>query len=317
MTETPVLGSKSSLEAKESSTQDEEIFTTPPTTPPHPNEVSSDAYFLQQPDSVPLPQIPPLSKKRSYEESMKPPLARKITRTRHENQYCKHYSVNYLKPVEALQSKTTPTAVHEERRTTPAELLPSNSFDSATSSGTFGMTTSSTSWTPSTSFRTNSITTSFNSSEDTTDKSEISMHDLPSQTTRPEAKKLEVGRFLDVNDDVREYESMDIDDSDTVLLERTYRAGLSRTKALSANAIEYGTLSSRKEEEYLPEQFVSLNLLSEHLNIEYDILSTSLISSSSSRFSKNICCIVPSIIRSNPSLNGYQSTSRSILYLFE
>ncbi|MCJ1262320.1 hypothetical protein MMC22_002190 [Lobaria immixta] len=238
MTESPVLGSKNSLEAKESSAQDEEIFTTPPTSPPHSNEASSDAFFLQRPDPVPLPQMPPLSKKRSYEESMKPPLARRITRTRHENQ----------------------NSVHEERRTTPAELHPSNSFDSATSSGTFGMTTSSTSWTPSTSFFTNSITTSFNSSIDTTDKPDIFMHDRPSQTIRPEAKKMEVERFLDVNDDVREYESMDID-SDTVLLERTHRADLSRTKSLSANPIEYGTLSGRKEEEYLAEQFVSSNLL--------------------------------------------------------
>lgn len=128
---------------------------------------------------------------------------------------------------------------------------------------------------------------------------------------------MEVERFLDVNDDGSEYESMDIDVSDTVPLERTHSAGLSRTKALSANPVEYGTLSSRKEEEYLAEQFFSLNLLSEHLVIEYDILSTSLISCSSSRISKNIRCIIPSIIRSNPSLNGYQSTSRSIFYLFE
>lgn len=102
------LGSKNTPEAEESPNQDEEIFATPLSTPPHPEGVNPDSYFLQQPDPVRLPQPSPLSKKRSYEDSTKPPLARKLTRSRHESQYCKHCSVKYLNPVELPSSETIP-----------------------------------------------------------------------------------------------------------------------------------------------------------------------------------------------------------------
>lgn len=92
--EKPFFGSKKFPGVKESSIQDEEVFTTPPTTPPLSEEVNSNSDFLRQPDLVNHPQLSSLSKKRSYEESMKPPLARKISRSRHETQHCKSYNVN-------------------------------------------------------------------------------------------------------------------------------------------------------------------------------------------------------------------------------
>lgn len=296
--ETPRFGTNDLPEAEESPVQEEETFATPPSTPPHLKEASYDAYSLQLPDPVSLPLLAPttpshlkpvnpeayflrqpdpvfpqlssLGKKRSCEEPMKPPLARKITRGRDEGQNCKHYSVTYLQPVEAPNSKSIPIAIPQERRTIPTALHPSHSFESATSFGTSTVTTSSASWTPNTSFYTSSIPTSLNSPVDTTDKSDNFMHDRPSLTTRPEVKSMEVERFLDAVNDVREYESMDIDDSDTALLQRANSVGLSPTKGALANTTERGKVSYRKEDEYSAEQFVSLSLLGEHLVHGYD-----------------------------------------------
>lgn len=90
----PIFGSKIFSGAKESSIENEEIFTTPPTTPPPPEEKNSNSDFLRQSDLVNHPQLSSLSKKRSYEESMKPPLARKVSRGRYETHHCKSDDVN-------------------------------------------------------------------------------------------------------------------------------------------------------------------------------------------------------------------------------
>lgn len=280
------LGSKNTPEAEESPNQDEEIFATPLSTPPHAEGANPDSYFLQRPDPVRLPQLSPLRKKRSYEDGMKPPLARKLTRSRHESQHCKHCNVKYLNPVELPSSETIPTAVPEERRTIPGDLHPSNSFDSATSSGTLAMTTSSTSWTRGTSSHTNSMTTSFNSSVDITDRSENFIHDRASQTIRPENENMEVERFVDTSCDVREFESMDIDDSDTILQERP-------------GCVKFSPKKSILKDEYLAEQLFSSTLLSEHIANVYEMLLTPLICASSADVSKKTLCVISSIIRSD------------------
>ena len=105
--ETPNLEAQNPLDAKEPSTEDEEIFTTPPTTPPRPEEVHPDGYFLRQPDPVQASFQYPPSKKRSFEESMKHPPARKVTRTRYDSEHCKYSNVTFLKPVEVVRSEIT------------------------------------------------------------------------------------------------------------------------------------------------------------------------------------------------------------------
>lgn len=289
LAETPLFGSESYPGANKSLVQDEETFVTPPSTPPHSHKVNSDS-ILQSPEPVQLPQPSLPSKKRSSEESMRPPSARKITRSRSESQRRKLYNLNYLEPAEAPISDTVPIAIPEERRRTPAELHLSNSFDSTTSFGTSAVTTSSTSGTRNTSFYANSMTTSFDSSIGTMDSYDNIMHERSSQTTKPEAKN------SDYN--IREYESMDVDDSETVLLQRTDWVSLSPTKEVSANSMEHGRTSNRKEVEYLAEQFFPPSLLSMDMVDEYDLPLTSLISSRSNGFSQRSCRIISSVIRS-------------------
>ena len=250
--ETPILAPRNFSPGNESPVQDEEIFATPPSTPPP--TVNPESYVLKQTDLVGLPPPSPSNKKRAHEESMKPPMARKNTRGRFESLHCKYYSVNYLEPVEAPDSETMPTAVPDER-ITPIESLPSKSFDSATSFGTLATTTPSASWTPNTSFHSNSMTSSIDSTVETTDKPDSFMHDMPSQHTKAQVENVKVEHFLEAVDDVGEFGSMDIDDPDPVHLE---------IKEDSANAIDHGKISNRKEDEYLPQQFFSSDLLSEH-----------------------------------------------------
>lgn len=305
MAETPILEPRNFPQGNESPIQDEEIFATPPSTPPPPT-VNPETYVLKQTDLVRLPPLSPSSKKRAHEESMKPPMARKNTRGRFESLRCKYYSVNHLEPVEAPDSETIPTAVPDESRTTPIELLPSKSFDSTTTFGTLATTTPSASWTPNTSFHSNSMTSSINSSAETTDRPDDFMHDMPSQPTRPEVGNVEVERFLKAVDDVGESESMDIDGPDPRFLGRADLTSLSHPKEYSANAVDHGKISDRKENEYSPQQFFSSNLLCEPGSIhDYNMLSTPLISFSSTKFSKEICCVISSVVRSNPSLTGY------------
>lgn len=258
LAETPILEPRNLPQGIESPIQDEEIFATPP-----PPTVNSESYVLKQTDSVRLPPVSPSNKKRAHEESMKPPMARKNTRGRFESLHCKYYSVNYLEPVEAPDSENIPTAVPDERRTTPIELPPTKSFDSATSFGTLATTTPSASWTPNTSFHSNSMTSPINSPAEATDKADNFMHDMPSQHTRPKVENVEVERSLEAVDDVEESESMDIDDPDPVHLERTDLTSFSHPKEDSANAIDHGKSSNRKDE-YLPQQFFPSNLLCEH-----------------------------------------------------
>lgn len=218
--------------------------------------------------------------------------------------------------MEAPDSETIPIAVPEERPISPVELHPSNSFDSVTSLGTTAMTGSLSSWTRSTSFHSNSITTSFNSSVDTTDRSD----DRHLQTTRHEAKNMEVRRFVNANYDVKEYELMDIDDLNTeALANYTYddsQVSSIKGKSLDHNSAEHGKSSNRKDA-FLVEQFVSSILLSEHIVHVYDMLSGSLIYSSSTEFSKKMRGTIPSALRSDQSFHGDQIASRCIPHMFE
>ncbi|MCJ1464994.1 hypothetical protein MMC07_003609 [Pseudocyphellaria aurata] len=238
LAEPPLFGSNSYPGASELLVQDEECFVTPPSTPAHSHEVNSDPFssesVLQPPELVHPPQLSLPSKKRSFDESMRPPLARKLTRSRSESQHRKLCSLNDKEQEEAPSSDTIPIAVPDD---TPVDVHCFNSFESTTSFGTSAMTASSTSLTRNTSIYTDSKTTSFDSSMGTLDSSDNNMHDRPSQTTRSEAKNSD--------HNVREYESMDVDD---------HWVGLPPT-------MELGKPSNRKEDEYLAEQLFPPSLL--------------------------------------------------------
>lgn len=127
---------------------------------------------------------------------------------------------------------------------------------------------------------------------------------------------MEVERFLDANG-VGQYESMDIDDSDNMDLENIHSVDHPLAQEASSNTVKHRKLSDREDDEYLAEQVLPLALLSEHLVHGHDMVSTPLISSSAIEVSKQTRCIIPSIVRSNQSLNGYEDTSRFVFYLFD
>lgn len=148
------------------------------------------------------------------------------------------------------------------------------------------------------------MTTSFSSSVDITDRSENFIHDRASQTIRPENENMEVEHFVDTSCDVRGFESMDIDDSDTILQERP-------------GCVNFSPKKSILKDEYLAEQLFSSALLSEHIADIYDMFLTPLIFASSADVSKKTLCVISPIIRSDQSLHGYKTATRGILYLLE
>ena len=127
---------------------------------------------------------------------------------------------------------------------------------------------------------------------------------------------MEAERFLNANG-VGQYESMDIDDSDNILLENIHSVDLPPAQEASTNPAKHRKLSDREDDEYSAEQILPLTLLSEHSVHGHEMVSTPLISSSAVESSQQIRCILPSIVRSNQSLNGYQATSRCVFYMFD
>ena len=155
----------------------EDKFETPPSTPPNAKSVNleTDASNSEHPESFyhREPEVIPIStRKRSFPESMKPPMPRKMSRDTRSHGAA--YSIDNLQPSnkhaqQVPRITAVPTPLPEN-----ATCFPNSSSTNRSSQNLASMSTSftsiSTAWTsPNTSFHSESVATSFNSDTGGTD----------------------------------------------------------------------------------------------------------------------------------------------------
>ena len=152
----------------------EEKFETPPSTPPNARSVDlvTDAPGSEFPASYyKKPEIPISTRKRSFPESMKPPMPRKMSRDTRSHDASN--SIGHLqpinKPVQQIQRGTVPYFLPENATHFTSSSNTDRSSENLASMST-SFTSVSTPWTsPNTSFNSESLATSFSSDTGGTD----------------------------------------------------------------------------------------------------------------------------------------------------